>query len=64
MTGKTELKALVPEDAREAAGHGVRAKQSKNSCSDWRACCGGCVAPQLWLSNSNRDQVMAILHCH
>ena len=27
---KTELKALVPEDAREAAGHGVRAKRSKS----------------------------------
>jgi predicted phage-related endonuclease len=27
---KTELKAMVPEDAREAAGHGVRAKRSKS----------------------------------
>jgi predicted phage-related endonuclease len=27
---KTELKALVPEDVREAAGHGVRAKRSKS----------------------------------
>jgi len=27
---KTELKALVPEDAREAFGHGVRAKRSKS----------------------------------
>jgi len=27
---KRELKALVPEDAREAAGHGVRAKRSKS----------------------------------
>ena len=26
---KTELKALVPEDAKEAIGHGVRAKRSK-----------------------------------
>jgi predicted phage-related endonuclease len=26
---KTELKALVPEDAKEALGHGVRAKRSK-----------------------------------
>jgi hypothetical protein len=26
---KTELKALIPEDAREASGHGVRAKRSK-----------------------------------
>jgi predicted phage-related endonuclease len=27
---KTELKALMPEDAREAVGHGVRAKRSKS----------------------------------
>ncbi|MDD1518399.1 endonuclease [Bradyrhizobium sp. WBAH42] len=27
---KSELKALVPEDAREATGHGVRAKRSKS----------------------------------
>jgi predicted phage-related endonuclease len=27
---KSELKALVPEDAREALGHGVRAKRSKS----------------------------------
>jgi hypothetical protein len=27
---KTELKALVPEDAGEALGHGVRAKRSKS----------------------------------
>ena len=27
---KTELKALVPPDAREASGHGVRAKRSKS----------------------------------
>ena len=27
---KNELKALMPEDAREAAGHGVRAKRSKS----------------------------------
>jgi predicted phage-related endonuclease len=27
---KGELKALVPEDAREASGHGVRAKRSKS----------------------------------
>jgi predicted phage-related endonuclease len=27
---KVELKALVPEDAKEAAGHGVRAKRSKS----------------------------------
>jgi hypothetical protein len=27
---KLELKKLVPEDAREAIGHGVRAKRSKS----------------------------------
>jgi len=27
---KVEMKALVPEDAKEAAGHGVRAKRSKS----------------------------------
>jgi predicted phage-related endonuclease len=27
---KTELKALVPEDAKEASGHGLRAKRSKS----------------------------------
>jgi hypothetical protein len=27
---KTELKALVPEDAKEASGYGVRAKRSKS----------------------------------
>ena len=27
---RTELKALVPEDAKEASGHGLRAKRSKS----------------------------------
>jgi hypothetical protein len=27
---KTELKALIPEDAKEAIGHGVRAERSKS----------------------------------
>jgi len=27
---KAELKALMPEDAREASGHGLRAKRSKS----------------------------------
>ena len=26
---KSELKALVPEDAKEAIGHGIRARRSK-----------------------------------
>jgi len=27
---KTELKALMPEDAKEAVGHGIRGKRSKS----------------------------------
>ena len=27
---KAELKALVPEDAKEASGHGIRARRSKS----------------------------------
>jgi len=27
---KTELKALMPDDAKEAIGHGIRAKRSKS----------------------------------
>ena len=27
---KTELKGLMPEDAKEAFGHGIRAKRSKS----------------------------------
>ena len=33
---KTELKALMPEDAKEASGHGVRAKRSKVRCDQLR----------------------------
>ena len=29
-TAKAELKALMPEDAKEAVGHGVRARRSKS----------------------------------
>jgi hypothetical protein len=29
-TAKAELKKLMPEDAREATGHGVRARRSKS----------------------------------
>ena len=29
-TAKTELKKLVPEDAKEATGHGIRARRSKS----------------------------------
>jgi putative phage-type endonuclease len=34
---KTELKSLVPEDAREAIGHGVRAKRSKSGAISFDA---------------------------
>ena len=34
---KRELKALVPEDAREASGHGVRAKRSKSGAISFEA---------------------------
>ena len=29
-SAKAELKGLMPEDAKEAAGHGIRAKRSKS----------------------------------
>jgi len=29
-TAKSELKKLMPEDAKEAIGHGIRAKRSKS----------------------------------
>ena len=29
-TAKSELKSLMPEDAKEAIGHGIRAKRSKS----------------------------------
>ena len=32
---KSELKALMPEDAKEAIGHGVRAKRSKSGVSEF-----------------------------
>jgi hypothetical protein len=34
---KTELKGLMPEDAREAIGHGVRAKRSKTGAISFDA---------------------------
>jgi hypothetical protein len=30
VRAKSELKALMPEDAKEAIGHGVRAKRSRS----------------------------------
>jgi hypothetical protein len=34
---KTELKSLIPEDAKEAIGHGVRAKRSKSGAISFDA---------------------------
>jgi hypothetical protein len=34
---KTELKALMPDDAKEAIGHGVRAKRSKSGAVSFDA---------------------------
>ena len=38
---KAELKALMPEDAKEAAGHGVRAKRSKSGAVRFDLLAGG-----------------------
>jgi predicted phage-related endonuclease len=37
---KTELKALVPEDAKEASGHGIRAKRSKSGALSFELLAG------------------------
>ena len=34
---KAELKKLVPEDAREAAGHGLKARRSKSGAISFEA---------------------------
>jgi hypothetical protein len=44
---KAELKSLVPEDAREAIGHGVRAKRSKNGALSFDL-----INPNLELKNA------------
>jgi predicted phage-related endonuclease len=44
---KTELKALVPDDAREATGHGVKAKRSKS----------GAVSFELLVEETNHAAV-------
>ncbi|MET4453728.1 YqaJ viral recombinase family protein [Bradyrhizobium sp. RT3b] len=36
-TAKADLKKLVPEDAKEAAGHGIRAKRSKSGAISFEA---------------------------
>ncbi len=38
---KSELKSLVPEDAKEASGHGVRAKRSKSGAVSFDLLAGG-----------------------
>jgi hypothetical protein len=38
---KTELKGLMPEDAKEAIGHGVRAKRSQGGAGQLRGHGGG-----------------------
>jgi len=51
---KSELKALMPEDAKEASGHGVRAKRSKSGAVSFDllarggAPCGGANLVILW----------------
>jgi hypothetical protein len=37
---KTELKALVPEDAKEVSGRGVRAKRSKSGAISFELLAG------------------------
>jgi hypothetical protein len=34
---KTELKGLMPDDAKEAFGQGIRAKRSKSGCGQLRS---------------------------
>lgn len=36
-TAKTELKKLVPEDAKEAIGYGIKAKRSKSNAISFEA---------------------------
>jgi hypothetical protein len=46
-TAKTELKKLMPEDAKEATGHGVRARRSKSGAVSFDIYTeGGHAAPQ------------------
>jgi hypothetical protein len=45
---RSELKALVPEDAREASGHGVRAKRSKSD--------RGRLTPHPLVAHGSRSQ--------
>jgi hypothetical protein len=40
-SAKSELKALIPEDAREAFGHGLRAKRSKSGAVSFELVANG-----------------------
>ena len=60
---KAELKALVPEDAREAAGHGVRAKRSKSGAisfevldSGGQPCSALAIASGHWRRHSPKPR--------
>jgi len=37
---RADLKALIPEDAKEASGHGVRAKRSKSGAISFELLAG------------------------
>src|SRR5271170_5627678 len=54
---KAELKALVPEDAKEACGHGVRAKRSKSGAVGFDLLAGG--EGNLQCSLSRKRMVLA-----
>jgi hypothetical protein len=55
---KAELKSLMPEDAEEAIGHGIRAKRSKSGRSQLRPSgCGGSSCSGL-----ARRSVRSLLH--
>jgi hypothetical protein len=43
---KTELKSLIPEDAKEAIGHGLKAKRSKSGAVSFDLLGGGNA--ELW----------------
>jgi len=45
---KSELKALMPEDAKEALGHGVRAKRSKSGAVSFDLLEAGASRAALW----------------
>ena len=48
---KTELKSLMPDDAKEAIGHGIRAKRSKSGAVSFDLLVqeGSHAASRIWL---------------